>query len=43
MMGIGMMLIMLFYIVVIGFVISGVILRIMKHFENKAKIYGINQ
>ncbi|MEA3321482.1 MAG: SHOCT domain-containing protein [Bacillota bacterium] len=36
MMGMGMMLNMLFYIVVIGFAIYGVILLIMKPFENKA-------
>lgn len=36
MMGIGMMLNMLLWIVVIGFAIYGFILLIMKHFENKA-------
>lgn len=36
MMGIGMMINMLFYIVVVGFAIYGFVLLIMKPFENKA-------
>lgn len=36
MMGMGMMLNMLFYIIVIGFAIYGFILLIIKPFENKA-------
>lgn len=35
MMGIGMMLNMLFYILIIGFAIYGLIMLIMKPFENK--------
>ncbi|WP_394141618.1 SHOCT domain-containing protein [Cytobacillus oceanisediminis] len=36
MMGLGMMLNMLFYIIVLGFAIYGFVLLIMKPFENKA-------
>jgi putative membrane protein len=37
MMSIGMMLNMLFWIIIIGFTIYGIILLIMKPFENKLK------